>query len=97
VPVTLAAGSEASTVYAAVRRAVRDLAWPGRGWPPAGSPQLRADAIAAAARAVDGVDEAGAVTLDADAAHLGATAQGIAYVSAGSRELIELAVEVIAT
>jgi hypothetical protein len=87
--------TDAPAIDAAVRRAARDLAWPGRGWPPPGS-ALRADAIAAAARGVDGVEHVGAVTLEADAAHLGRTPQGIAYVTAGSRELIELTVEVTA-
>ena len=89
------ASTDTPAVFAAVRRAVGDLTWPGH-WPPAGGPTLRADAIAAAAHGVPGVDHVGTVTLDADAAHLGRTPQGIAYVTAGSRELIELAVEVTA-
>jgi hypothetical protein len=91
---TVAAGDEPA-VRAAVLRAVRDLAWPGRGWPPPGEPALAADRIAAAARKVPGVAAVGAVDLTADPARIQVSQQGVVSVAVGSGELIDPAVELM--
>jgi hypothetical protein len=82
-------------VRAAVLRAVRDLTWPGRGWPPAGEPALAADQVAAAARDVPNVKSVGTVELRSDPARMRTSQQGIISVLVESSELIDLQVEVV--
>jgi hypothetical protein len=96
VPITPRANADLPSVRSRVLRAVRDLAWPGRGWPPPGEPILAADRVAAAARGVTGVAAVGTVTLEAvDPARIRVTMQGVQYAWVDSHELIDLTVEVV--